>query len=203
MPPASPWRAFGDDEALTTNELLVRMADLDESGPWASWVETDRDGTTISTRSGESKLGRALRHFGEGQTAIKAQRLPQAGRKRGYLRANLQPHAARYVAEVVHVVPDPMVEPKPGNAKLSLRHSEPFPPGDGFPPTQAILVGMDDMDNYEPGAGGKEAGAWVWGDKSVTDAEPVTDGGENGRDEAEIERLLDLGEELGLVGGDA
>ena len=142
------WRAFGDDEALTTNELLVRMAERDESGPWASWVETDRDGTTISTRSGESKLGRALRHFGESETLIRAERLPQAGRKRGYLRADLQPHAARYVSEVVQVVPDRIIEPETCDAKLSQASTEGASAVGDFLPNQALTEPGDNMDNY-------------------------------------------------------
>jgi hypothetical protein len=113
---AAVWAAIGTEERMASSDLILRMVEADESGPWAGWVETDRDGTLVATRSGETKLARALRHFGDGD--LRPQRWGGRGeRERGYLREDLLVHVHRYI-EVGYVGYDPMVEPNLGGPRL-------------------------------------------------------------------------------------
>jgi len=166
------FEAFGSHEELSSNDLLVRMVETDETGPWAGWVE-ERDGQVRATRSGLTRLGNALRQFGDAGHQIRSRNIKIDGHQvKAFRRSDLELHAHRY-AKVVHVVHDRMVEPKTGGSRSSTLPPRGRPFDDRFPRNHAALDDVDDLDA---------------GMETVP---------------ADLEEWASIGEQMDLMGGDA
>jgi hypothetical protein len=149
---AAAWRSLGEADRMATSDLILRMVEDDDTGPWSGWVEKDHSGELVATRGGESRLGRALKNFGD--PPLKADRW-QAGdeRSRGYTRSQLLPFVQRYV-QVGQVGQGLMVEPKAGDSKLGSAPSNGQLQIGDLPPNRAPLPNLP---NSEPLTEAEEA----------------------------------------------